>query len=58
MIAYEVCFIDSFKNIPFKNYGVFFGNDKTTIGFYGIAVSHVDKTIQEFKTIAKTIKIK
>jgi hypothetical protein len=62
MRAYEICYLDkdTLKKTPFKYrvYGVIFGNDKTTIGFYGMAVSNIDKTVQEFKQIAKTIKVK
>ena len=60
--AYEACYIytDSVKHAPIKlkEYGVIFGNDKTTIGFLGIAVKHYRKTIKEFRKIARSIKIK
>lgn len=62
MKGYEVYYFDTdtinHKVVKFKTYGVIFGNSEKTIGFLGMACSHYNKTIKQFREIARTIKVK
>ena len=56
--AYEISFTGRIDNTFFKTYMVVLSNGKTTLLFTGRAVDDYDETIEEFKNIARTIRIK
>jgi hypothetical protein len=56
--AYEISFTGRIDNTFFKTYMVVLSNGKTTLLFTGRAVNDYEEVIEEFKRIARTIKIK
>jgi hypothetical protein len=56
--AYEISFTGRIDNIFFKTYMVVLSNGKTTLLFTGRAIDDYDEVINQFKEIARTIKIK
>src|SRR6185437_7456525 len=56
--AYEISFTGRIDNTFFKTYMVVLSNGKKTLLFTGRAVDDYEETIDEFKRIARTIKIK
>lgn len=56
--AYEISFTGRIDNTFFKTYMVVLSNGKTTLLFTGRAVEDYDETINQFRDIVQTIKIK
>ena len=56
--AYEISFTGRIDNVFFKTYMLVLSNGKKTLLFTGRAVDDYDETVEEFKRIARTIKIK
>ena len=56
--AFEIYFTTTYTYKTFKQYVVILGDNKATLFFVGKAMVDFDKTIKEFKAIARSIKIK
>ncbi|HXD93386.1 MAG TPA: hypothetical protein VNX01_09240 [Bacteroidia bacterium] len=56
--AYEISFTGRIDNIFFKTYMLVLSNGKTTLLFTGRAIDDYEETINQFKAIARTIRIK